>query len=220
MDYEKIYENNLGALLQSVEDGLPVREIIDFNKIYEAIENVNNKDNEVTNYEIERRSHKGEERYKYFNKEKDLDKEVDYEIKLVNNPEKIANGIKRFYINRIFDDNRKDDTVGYITYFKEIKTGKESAILDVGIFRTMKCFDKKVGVSVIAEMKNLIINTLTNDPTIGLIHWTCIDDDNNPVKKIFEEKFSQYTKGIPIFDERIKKNVITYIMTKESIQKN
>ena len=70
--------------------------------------------NDINGYKHERLGQYGDQRYKYFNKpnqsREDFIKEIDIEIQKAKNRNNSFNTI------RVYNDNNKKETIGYITY--------------------------------------------------------------------------------------------------------
>ena len=87
-------------------------------------------------------------------------------------------------------------------------------MLDVSIFRTIKNFVRNEGVSVIDEIEKIIVNNLKNE-NIDYIYWTCIDENDNPVKKMYGERFSKYrSKILKDYSKLWKKDIIIFVLEK------
>jgi hypothetical protein len=58
-------------------------------------------------------------------------------------------------------------------------------------------------------MEQFILNSFKDD--INSVHWTCFE--NNPIKEVYDRRFSKYNPQIEsVYDNNYKKNITTTVV--------
>ena len=193
--FEEIYfEHRLKPLFEQV-----LREM--------AQESINNNNEHIEEFRDKTLKQFGKEGYQYYNEQNQTEQEfkndLEYSIKLIKSPE----NNRKFNIIRVFNGNHTPETIGYITYYEHFANDGSVLIFELSAARTVDMLNEKGKGSVTKEMKKFIYDTLKNDFRVQNIQFTCIDDENNPAKYIYQRLFPNIKPAHDKYNEPLNKIV-------------